>query len=118
MAHTIGLNPGSSVLQVMGDFAGSIIGAAFSMPLNQSYNYLVTASPEARSEGIVRSTVHFLKGQYLSKGVGGRATLSRTVARDLFMRCACITGSISATSTLKFDHGPLNFVQLLGAYLS
>ena len=65
------------------------------MPLNQSYNYLVTATPEARSEGILRSTVLFLKSQYLLTEKNGRLTLSRTVARDMFMRCAYIAPQLT-----------------------
>ena len=95
VAHTVGLNPDPSLLQVAGDFAGCFLSAAFSMPLNQSYNYLVTATPEARSEGILRSTVLFLKSQYLLTEKNGRVTLSRTVARDMFMRCAYIAPQLT-----------------------
>jgi hypothetical protein len=95
LTHATGLRPDPSVLQVAGDFAGCLLGAAMSMPLNQSYNYLVTATPEARSAGVVSSTVGFLKSQYLNKAADGRVTISRTVARDVFMRCAYIAPQLT-----------------------
>jgi hypothetical protein len=33
---------------VGGDFTACFLGAAFSMPLNQSFNFIVTATPEVR----------------------------------------------------------------------
>jgi hypothetical protein len=50
---------------------------------------------QARSEGILRSTLGFLRGQYLITGGDGRTTLSRTVARDVFMRCAYIAPQLT-----------------------
>ena len=51
--------------------------------------------PEARSAGIVSSKVGFLKCQYLNKGADGRVTISRTVAREMFMRCAYIAPQLT-----------------------
>jgi hypothetical protein len=100
-----GAYPGKGACEVAGDFSGCVVAAAFSMPLNQCFNFLVTARPAALEGGIVRSCTTFLKTQY----IGPKGGLSRTVARDVFMRCAYIAPQL--TTYLCIERALLSYAR-------
>ena len=83
------------------DFVSSIIAAAISMPFNQLFNFLAITPAAARQEGILASCAAFLESQYLTRSPSGKAQLSRTLLRDMFMRCFYIAPQLSTYSAIE-----------------
>lgn len=83
------------------DFVSSIISAAISMPFNQLFNFLVITPAATRQEGIFIACVAFLESQYLTRSPAGRVQLSRTLLRDMFMRCFYIAPQLSTYSAIE-----------------
>ena len=83
------------------DFVSSIMAAAISMPFNQLFNFLAITPAAARQEGIFASCAAFLESQYLTRSPSGRAQLSKTLLRDMFMRCFYIAPQLSTYSAIE-----------------
>lgn len=99
-----GVELGIGLSQFLGDFLASLGAAVCSAPLNQCYNFAVT-SEAYKSGGLALRTqelLDFLSRSYLSHGPAGEVTgLSRTLARDLFMRCAYVATLYAAFGAIE-----------------
>ena len=87
----VGADGAGAMMGFAADFIASIAAAAISMPFNQLFNFLATAPPSIHSDGLLLSCSRFLRRQYLTR----TGTLSPTIVRDAFMRCAYIAPQLS-----------------------
>ena len=93
----LGADDTKPMLSFAADFVASILAAAVSMPFNQMFNYLTTTPASARADGVLRACLAFLRVQYLTPS----GSLSHTVVRDAFMRCAYIAPQLSTFSAIE-----------------
>ena len=77
------------------------MAAAISMPFNQLFNFLAITPAAARQNGIFASCAAFLESQYLARSPSGGVQLSRTLLRDMFMRCLYIAPQLSTYSAIE-----------------
>ena len=87
--------------KTVADFVSSIMAAAISMPFNQLFNFLAITPAAARQNGIIASCAAFLESQYLARSPSGGVQLSRTLLRDMFMRCLYIAPQLSTYSAIE-----------------
>lgn len=88
----------------LADFLASLVAAILSAPLSQCYNFAVTSSTYQASGNIDRigQMLGFVSRTYIVYGPsGGIVGLSRTLARDLFMRCVYIASLYAMFATIE-----------------
>ncbi|CAE7357223.1 unnamed protein product [Symbiodinium natans] len=91
-AEAVGVPLHSEAQQFIGDFIASMGSAILSAPLNQLYNFAVTSNEFMASGMFHRLTLarRFLVDAYIIFDSEDHWTVSPTLGRDLFMRCAYI----------------------------
>ena len=98
LAHAKIRAPHADLMTFLGDFLASILTAVLSAPLNQLYNFAIISKGYTEAGPLQKMFLawQFLERTYLVWDANGDLIgLSRTFARDLFMRCAYLATLMS-----------------------